>query len=941
MMIIVFLLTGIAQIKDIDKNGRIYGEIAYFRRWSESKSKPETDITMNDDSFNNLYSGDIIYIPRGVEDLYYLDTEKIGIDTDKIYLIDATNSMIYTLKGHSMKNVSVHSLAMYKELTGGNATVNFANAEVAGGGDNVKYAGEKYLKDKNGNYIDENGNIVGEENKVENPYGFELYTDYRSNNIYKLYNNGELYGKGIKGTGLNTSEEEMSEINASKFSEFTIPAEVKDCKKIITGANTVFFIDKDDYLWALGSNTSNKLGLTSEQQVEYTGRDVVKLNIDNKKVDMCWDLDGFIYVRTKDNLLYSMGGNLNQRNSYILGTGNTDELKKFTQVNFDKTEKIDYFVKAYHGSGHYRLIVACSDNTYYALGYNASELCGAGTKKETYKLFTPIFNGWSYTYDSENNKYVQDQYDEDADIDEEIKKLCREWWCVNILKNDGTFWHAEKNKITQFKGDVSSNVKDIFNSDGGYLCVKDDNTVWGISVEIDPAGLGGLTTDIPMNVKLPDELISSGIKEIYSRGDTIYYLSNDGIVYGSSSNITYLNTAINENKVIKIPNTPIMESFYDHLGNNVNFMGNVVICKGVDGKLYAIGISNIIFRNSILEMNWKKITDLKVEKVVVGEHNSLAVIDKNGDLYVCGEDARLLGLDIATPSKVSNLTKIDSKIINGNVLDVSFTDGTMTVLLKNGELYASGIYSSNGRRVWPYEMCPGWKENENYYTLKKIEIPNVSLIASVEKEHIALAEGKIFTWGENYYNSYYEKSIIPKLSKFNEIVKGENIKKMFISKPATMVLLDDGSIYIDGGEQGASKGYSGVGLGNAKLEDMSSSFQNKEVIEFSSGFKSAMFLTDDGSPYGYGYERTLGINSSSDVIVDKIQKLPIGENNTEVTQVLVGKDNAFAVTKDGKVFGTGDNSYGALGRWIGVDRASPNSRYKTAFEWVECPELEL
>ena len=81
----------------------------------------------------------------------------------------------------------------------------------------------------------------------------------------------------------------------------------------------------------------------------------------------------------------------------------------------------------------------------------------------------------------------------------------------------------------------------------------------------------------------------------------------------------------------------------------------------------------------------------------------------------------------------------------------------------------------------------------------------------------------------------------------------------------------------------------------------------------------------------------LGINSTSASALKTAQKLPL-EN---VVQIVAGNEFAIAVTKDGKVYGTGSNVNGILGRWIGIDRNSPNSRYKTAFEWVECPELEI
>ena len=156
-----------------------------------------------------------------------------------------------------------------------------------------------------------------------------------------------------------------------------------------------------------------------------------------------------------------------------------------------------------------------------------------------------------------------------------------------------------------------------------------------------------------------------------------------------------------------------------------------------------------------------------------------------------------------------------------------------------------------------------------------------------------------------------------------------------------MILLNNGSMYIDGGRYGVEYGFTGIGLGNSKLENKTSSFEGKKVEDFSASLDSAMFLTDSGDVYGYGFKKYLGINDDSNVITDVIQKLPIGDDGEKISQIIVGQTSAFAVTENGKVFGTGNNSYGILGRWIGIDRTSPNSRYKTAFQWVECPELEL
>lgn len=99
-----------------------------------------------------------------------------------------------------------------------------------------------------------------------------------------------------------------------------------------------------------------------------------------------------------------------------------------------------------------------------------------------------------------------------------------------------------------------------------------------------------------------------------------------------------------------------------------------------------------------------------------------------------------------------------------------------------------------------------------------------------------------------------------------------------------------------------------------------------------------MVLTDLGNVYGWGASSYLGIGiSDTSARYYEPIKLPI----SNVTQITSGNGFVIAIKEDGTVWGTGSNTYGILGRWIGVDRSTPNSRYKTAFEWVECPELEI
>ncbi len=326
---------GIVQSKDIDGNGRLYGEIAYYRRWAESETgeKPDVSIKLDTEDFNKKFNGDIAYIPRGVEDLYYLDNGKLGLEEEKRYIIDLETGIIYALSGYTVENVDVHSLPMYKAVANGVTTApKFAQAEVSGSGDNLAYAGQEYLKDKQGNYVDENGNIVDEEHKVKNPNGFKIILDSASDNVYKLYNNGDLYGKGIKGISLQTSDEKMNAVDDTKYQKFKLPSEITSSKKIITGEfGTIYIIDDSGNLWALGSNDSNKLGLTQTQLEEYTGREPIKLNILGEKAYNVFDSGYNLFVITESNKLLAAGNN----DAGQLGLGHKDKVNEFNEVHIN------------------------------------------------------------------------------------------------------------------------------------------------------------------------------------------------------------------------------------------------------------------------------------------------------------------------------------------------------------------------------------------------------------------------------------------------------------------------------------------------------------------------------------------------------------------------------------------------------------------------------
>ena len=373
---------GFAKTTDIVGNGRIAGEIAYFRMWQLTGEKPAVLLNVSENDFNNIYSAELNYIPRGIEDLYYLDTDEIGLKTDKKYVVDASNGLVYSITGYNYNSISLHSLAMYKMVVNSeNYTPRFKNAEVASTGDGTIAAGNvgpEYFTDDFGNYVDANGNPVSTKEEAKNPnynpYGFRIITSNFSNCVYKLYNNGDLYGKGEKGPQLSTASSELAALDSNKFCEFEVPLEIGEYKKVVVGFENIWVIDKNDDLWAWGANDSNIMGLNESQKIEFNSRTPFKINVDGKKVSDLWVDRGEAFVLTSDNNLYTAGSN----SYYKLGIGDTRYTDSFQKVNFPNPENIDYILASISNDGW--TIIRKKDGTYYACG-NRSQRIGRFNKR--------------------------------------------------------------------------------------------------------------------------------------------------------------------------------------------------------------------------------------------------------------------------------------------------------------------------------------------------------------------------------------------------------------------------------------------------------------------------------------------------------------------------------------------------------------------------------
>ncbi|MCX4302817.1 MAG: hypothetical protein OSJ66_02210 [Clostridia bacterium] len=936
---------GLCNSNELMATERLSGEIGYYRIWSMTETVPSFNILSSADSFNSNFDGELIFFPAGVQDLYYLNNEAIGIKSDRKYLIDAATGMIYAMSGIKLKGVSCYSANMATAVMSGNLNAPvFAESEVSGTGTGDKLAGNtgsEYLPNgtKNPNY---------------NPYGFKIISSIDSENVYKLYNNGQLYGKGLKGIGLQTSKAEMNKIDSTIFQELTIPTEIPSCKKIInTSSSTLYVIDNNDDLWAWGNNSNNKLGLESDELINFTGREAVKLNLKGKKAYNVFDTGSSLFVITTDNKMLACGQNSNSAGAGFLGLGHTDEVKTLTEVpNVNDPKNIIFMYYSgqngtfyWYNNAPINLEIGSADWAKYNQFFVSSQnfWIGYGGVKDSYitdnpSTFVRIFNGG----------------DTGDDIDQDI--INSFGTSIATLKSDGTYLQTcyltagldsggaggGNNTSEWIIRPEAQGKKFVKMWRGGNASVLLDNegNLWGIGH--DKTTIGYVEREWGMNY-IPDvPFNTSELKDVIVGNAGAFYLLNDGTVYATGG-YQYMGLG-NEwsNKVTGFKDVtsqfPQVDSLYGGIFNNGNseLVKNRVagissdndVFVGKDGKLYMTGNSTLMFRNDIIEKKWVEV--LPGKKVKDFEpSSSFAYIDSDNNLFVAGDNSDYLGLGYSDSKKIKEFTEITDSRIKGKAKKVAYDSNIITVLTTDNKLYASG--HGNYENVYP-----GFSENTDQKNF--IEIANN--IADFERSGgsclVVNTAGKVSGFG--HWRSWKNTAnAITESTSFNKTAHW-----LLPTHRGSCVVDTEGSMWYssenDWGNWWGAPAY----IGDYKEwqgdgSDAANSLIAEGIEKIYRCGHVYIALTKNSNLYGWGPKAYLGIGESSYQDNYTITKLPIND----VADISVGPNWFIVVKKDGTVWGTGSNINGILGRWIGIDRKQPNSRYKTAFDWVECPELEI
>ena len=889
-------------VEELESNQNLKNEIGYYRVFLQTGERP---ILPQD------FSGDFMETPSGIADLYYLDNEKLNANTNKQYIYDTVTGEIYLIEGVKVKGETAYSESGMREIMN-----------------------ENYVPD----YIENVTMPPSPEPGTGAGYDFKFASGMKeSTNLYKIYNNGDVYAIGEKGIRLNTSAEEMEEFNINKWEAIDFSNIINGFEKVFVGNQIVrksqAFITNSGDVYVFGNNgrlVSNKFGVTEEILSTYNENGLNKLDFPYGKIKNMFIGDNLTFVITEDNKLYATGINHNGQ----LGIGNYENQSTYQEVkgiaNVSEIKNIHTF-----DNDHY-IIIEMNDNTFYFSGLNYLNALGDG-RSGSYKT----------------NVFEQIWHEGEFDIDQDIEKLCATNGGNIILKKDGTIMLAsshnymqltdligtDKTKFREFKLEVGSNITDITSLQYGLIVeqtINGNTKYYGYEYHYPNyvgIGLKNFAEDEKKlyEIILPEELISEGVKEFqsmnYSKG--LMFISNAGnVFYCGDSVYSGLDNQPNViEEVIKLPISNI-EEFYK---TDMDYQLAYVYLQGKDGKVYTIQNSLSQINKNKYQFTFKNIAN-NIKDVSTGSNNKIAYISKDGNLYVAGDNKSELGLGVTDISPQRQYIKVEDSNIAGKVKETSINNQHIYILTTDNKLYVTGKSGINGT------YAPGWSEVEDKYSFVEILSDVEGFFTSLFAYKIAYNQNNIWIWYSNtnvghQYNTPYKidlSSINPSLVNNISSVRANNYNGFYI-------ITKDGQVW----SRGSSTAVTGTGEGHSNfIQIPQGSFDNKKIVKMVVSENAApvnIVLTEDGKLYGWGVDKSLlGLGEMTTAIQTTPTLLPIDN----VKDIISLREGFIAVKENGEVWATGNNASGIFGRWISSDARYAETINQTAYEWVRCPALE-
>lgn len=511
--------------------------------------------------------------------------------------------------------------------------------------------------------------------------------------------------------------------------------------------------------------------------------------------------------------LYAAGLN----NQYELGIGNN-----ISQNSFSKCSGLEHperLVTIQKGTNNNQItLFTCKDsNDNYEIYLTGTDLFYVtnSTYGKIYENITRMFDG-----------------NIGPDIDQDIQKTKFFGYTIMVLdkNNNLKLYGKGNNYIKQVKpnndyiyefneenfgisGSESLNIKNIYGGQDYRNTiierVNDNNKTefWLFCIDGNNIGIEELKSETLNNITeyLPNEFMSTGIKQIRIVSSNIFFIDNKNKVWATGNYATLgLGENIHTNPEGLVCLQDLTKNLKYSLGDINQLYGSnfdeynmlvIPIFEGNNGKIYITGSNIIMFRNNIVQSNWKMIAN-NVKKFWAKSSNedSIGYIDFNNDLWLLGNNSYTLGMN-KEEGNVPNFIRIKDNlsgenfdILNNNIKDVKMNSYATFIETLDKKLYVSGMTNIAG---WPYHLYIGLSsaefvkgsnvfikilDNVEYWEVGKYKQYAVIKENDIYKFYVwGLNDGGLGTGGKNYEmpteitNLPFEISKIQKLFQHKEM----------------------------------------------------------------------------------------------------------------------------------------------------------------------------
>jgi alpha-tubulin suppressor-like RCC1 family protein len=334
-----------------------------------------------------------------------------------------------------------------------------------------------------------------------------------------------------------------------------------------------------------------------------------------------------------------------------------------------------------------------------------------------------------------------------------------------------------------------------------------------------------------------------------------------------------------------------------------------------DGKVYSWG-KNDQGQLGLNDLERKKVPTLitalaernvYITKVSAGFSHTLA-LSSAGDLYTWGHNLYgALGLGIQS-TDIQNVPEIIKPIWSNTIVEFAAGEYYSTVLTNNGSLYSWGnnVYGQVGDETRIERNEPVVSTVINY-------LPGKIVNVSTEGLHVLvlLDTGDMYAWGCTREGQLGNGSMLANTNPSfinTSMLVGMNISYLTVGDDHNFLLTSTGRLFAFGNNQAGQ-----LGINNTRDQDLPVEviFPNNVSVAFvAAGSTFSVILTKEGEPYWWGTFRFINGTKYVSLIPTKLN---LETPTDRFSMIAANGMHAIFLTKDGKVYGIGENSKGELG----------------------------